>query len=87
MKRYRLYTEARENLPAITARHVSGANISPVQGLWQGALEPGAIIEVIDIDGTLDAAVRACARDIIATNKQTDVLVTVEPIDAFMVSH
>ena len=89
---WRLYTEARENLPSIVRGYFDGAAIIATTGIWRGAQELGAIIEVLVITGhprdapkDLDGAERilALAADIRRTNEQTSVLITRSDVDAF----
>jgi hypothetical protein len=69
---YHLHTEADPDLPVVVGRHFAGATISGAVGLWKGATESAAVIEVATDD---HAAVVALADDIKRTNHQAAVLV------------
>jgi hypothetical protein len=77
--RYRLHTEYRDNLETIVARHVPGATIIQGIGLWHGAREECAIVEILMAPsvGAADA-IAYLANDIRITNEQTSVLLTTE---------
>lgn len=76
---YHLYTERRDNLPSLTARHFAGATFTPSTGLWRGKLEPSTVIEIVGSDKDRPE-IKALSDDIKATNHQDAVLLTSEPI-------
>ncbi|MDO8632239.1 MAG: hypothetical protein Q7R41_17280 [Phycisphaerales bacterium] len=94
---WKLYTERRDNLTEIVARHFDGATLTPATGLWRGKTEASMVIEIIEDDpgipenppytlgGRRNSADRiaALARDIATTNAQESVLVSRSPAVVF----
>lgn len=74
---YRLYTEDRPNLRAIIARYFDAATMFHADGLWHGATEPAAIIEIVADDATARYLVHTLATAIAIENQQTEVLMLV----------
>ena len=87
----KLYTEARNNLPHLVARHFSGATLYAAIGLYGGLQEYATIIEIVDDDTVgIRASVTALAQDICSANEQHCVLVVIQSadgrLDRYMVS-
>lgn len=72
---YRIYTEDLPDTAAIVARHFDGATLYRVDGLWQGKLESGLVIEILDAYQYRDRIIRL-AVDIVDTNAQSEAIVT-----------
>lgn len=71
-----------ERIAAVLAEHrVIGATIAPGVGLWEGTLEPSAVIECLSTDWTADD-VPAVAEGLRAAFDQDSVLWTVETLKA-----
>ena len=78
----KLYTETRDNLPRLVARHFSGATLYSATGLYGGLQERATIIEIVDDDTAgIRASVTALAQDICHANAQTCVIVVLQMAD------
>lgn len=79
---YRIYTEDKPNLAALTGVYFSGFTIYSAAGIWKGASEPAAVIEILsEDDGPEDGPhVLDLARRIKRENNQQAVIVTSEPV-------
>ena len=78
----KLYTEMRDNLPYLVARHFSGATLYSAIGLYGGMQEHATIIEIVDDDTPgVRASVTALAQDICSANEQHCVLVVLQSAD------
>ena len=82
---YRLYTERRPNLAALCAQYFQGFTLLDAAGYYDGIPEPATVVEVIG-DDTDASRVFALASHIRATNGQTSVLVTRQPLLATAVT-
>lgn len=81
---YRLYTEFYPNLLELTARYFDGATLYFGDGLYQGNVEHGGVIEIVATQDDLQTVV-FLAGDIKHVNNQHSVLVTYAPVTAVSV--
>lgn len=86
---YRLYTEdsdsTRESLIRLVSRYFDGATITYGVGVWQGATERNATVEIVAAVGDLQKIVNL-AGDIRFVHGQTAVLVTWAPVSQLLVT-
>jgi hypothetical protein len=76
---YRFYTERKDNLAELTCRYFDGATLLHATGIWKGDTESSIVIEVIATSSHADISrVEQLARDIVDTNAQQCVLITVQ---------
>jgi len=66
---------------AIVATHCDGATVTPAQGVWQGEVEPAAVITILHPDGpTWAVRVDALCRHLCDSLRQSCILVTHDQI-------
>lgn len=80
MKRYRIYTEARSNLPELVEKYFPGFSIFTGTGYWKRKTEYCAVIEII-ADNESDRLMSELADEILSRNEQECVLVTADLTD------
>lgn len=83
-RRFRIYTENRDNLPQLAKAHLSGFTITQGLGYFAGVEEHSAVIECLGTPADQPTVLRV-AEDILDANAQTEVLVTSEPISSIAV--
>lgn len=81
---FSVYTENAPNLPELVARYFDGATIYDGLGLWQGAEEQSAVVEIIGHAADLQS-VAFLAADIKHVNRQQAVIVTWTPISTLTI--
>ena len=68
--------------PILTKHGVNGATMTPVHGLWEGKLEYGTKIEIIEIGPHNSNAIGSAVVELKEVLKQDCILMTVETLQA-----
>ena len=68
--------------PILTKHGINGATMTPVHGLWEGKLEYGTKIEIVQFSDIFSLLLGALVYELKEVLKQDSVLITVEKLEA-----
>lgn len=92
-KVYRLFVGAdnktkrldHKTIRAVTKKYLKGASFIPIQGVWEGEIEPSLVIEAVDFEGQGATHYKALAKELKNRLNQDAVMVTSEDMEAELV--